>query len=111
MKPTNKEVYIKVGNLTTAMLHHALSLESLDDVIPGLCCGTRSLVANAKVILEETCGKVEKQGNGVWLATNINNLLTKSLDLMCSGLPSVEEWKKVPKITTNVKAMEKDVQY
>lgn len=47
------------------------------------------------------------------MATNMNNVLTESLDLKCSGLPSVEECEKqVPEIMTNVvKVMEKDVQF
>ena len=99
MKPENKEVWMKIGNMAISTVKFISTIDDLEEAIPSLCCGTRNTVFRAEIILEDVCSRLNLTGSGKWMANVVNSFLTDVLDIMCFSFSSVEECsKKVPVI-------------
>ena len=89
--------------MITSMVDYVSRVGNLDEAIPSLCCGTRSLLQKGEKLLEDICDKVHRKGSGKWFTTFVDSLLAEAFDLMCNGFNTIEDCKnKVPKILTKV---------
>lgn len=105
MRPSNKGDFIKVGNIIVSFMDYVSKVEDLDEAIPSLCCGSKSLLLKAEDQLEKTCSSVRQKGSGKWMANITYSLLQDALDMMCGSYDTLEVCNsKVPQLMTKIDA-------
>ena len=91
MTQETKQSMVAVVNIAVSMVTEASKLQDVDDIIPGLCCGSLEYFDRMEVMANEICLTRTGPETSKYIGSLIRNIFADAIDIMCGKYPTAKE--------------------
>lgn len=90
-----KPYMVDVVDKVTALLNHIGNLSDINQVIPGLCCGTNHFLVEVRDEFDRICKPKSRGDTGEFITNNVKTILSDALDIMCGKFSTTKKCRSI----------------
>lgn len=83
IQKNTKEAISMAMTLVNSLLVQITEFENVDDMIPGLCCGTTEIFQALPSVIDNVCLPLTGPSTGAYITNLMSSLLQELIDIMC----------------------------